>query len=75
MTAAWLLKQPCQIAYFYISPIYLFSVNSILDPFAGSGTTVLAAVLEGYEATGIEMSDEYARLATERIEAELKQAA
>lgn len=47
----------------------------ILDPFAGSGTTVLAAVLEGYEATGIEMSDEYARLATERIEAELKQAA
>ena len=47
----------------------------ILDPFAGSGTTVLAAVLEGYEATGIEMSEEYARLAAERIEAELKQAA
>ena len=47
----------------------------ILDPFAGSGTTVLAAVLEGYAATGIEMSDEYARRAVERIEAELGQAA
>ena len=28
----------------------------ILDPFAGSGTTVLAAVLEGYTATGIEVT-------------------
>lgn len=27
----------------------------ILDPFAGAGTTVLAAVQEGYEAVGIEM--------------------
>ena len=34
-----------------------------------------AAILEGYEATGIEMSEEYARLAAERIETELKQAA
>ncbi len=47
----------------------------ILDPFAGSGTTVLAAVLEGYTATGIEVTDEYARLARERIAQELAQAA
>ncbi len=47
----------------------------VLDPFAGSGTTVLAAVLEGYTATGIEMSDVYARKAVERVEAELKQVA
>ena len=40
----------------------------ILDPFAGAGTTVLAAVLEGYSAVGFEMSDEYANLAKERIE-------
>ena len=44
----------------------------ILDPFAGSGTTVLAAVLEGYTATGIEVTDEYARLARERIARELE---
>ena len=40
----------------------------ILDPFAGSGTTVLASVLEGYTAVGIEMSEEYAALAKERID-------
>lgn len=44
----------------------------ILDPFAGSGTTVLAALLEGYRAVGIEMSEEYAGLAKERIETHLK---
>ena len=41
----------------------------ILDPFAGSGTTVLAAVLEGYSATGVEVTDAYAKLARERIDA------
>ena len=44
----------------------------ILDPFAGSGTTVLAAVLEGYSATGIEVTDTYAALARERVENALK---
>ena len=43
----------------------------ILDPFAGSGTTVLAAVLEGYRATGIEMSDYYVQAARERLEQSL----
>jgi len=47
----------------------------ILDPFAGSGTTVLAAVLEGYSATGIEVSDEYVRRSKERIAQELAQGA
>ena len=47
----------------------------ILDPFAGSRTTVLAAVLEGYSATGIEVSDEYVRRSKERIAQELAQGA
>ena len=47
----------------------------ILDPFAGSGSTVLAAVLEGYSATGIEVTDAYAALSKERIERELAQGA
>ena len=47
----------------------------ILDPFAGSGTTVLAAVQEGYTATGIEVTDTYAELARERIWKELACAA
>ena len=47
----------------------------ILDPFAGSGTTVLAAVQEGYTATGIEVTDTYAELARKRIRKELACAA
>ena len=43
----------------------------ILDPFAGSGTTILGAVLEGYQATGIEVTDAYAALAEQRIRKEL----
>ena len=44
----------------------------ILDPFAGSGTTILAAVEEGYEAVGIEVTDVYYGLGTERIRSALK---
>lgn len=44
----------------------------ILDPFSGAGTTVLAAVQEGYEAVGIEMSDAYFRRSTERLKTALE---
>lgn len=40
----------------------------ILDPFAGSGTTVLAAKLEGYPAVGIELSKHYVATARKRVE-------
>ncbi|MDR2088645.1 MAG: site-specific DNA-methyltransferase [Clostridiales Family XIII bacterium] len=40
----------------------------ILDPFAGAGTTVLAAKLEGYPAVGIELSEHYAEAAAKRID-------
>lgn len=39
----------------------------ILDPFAGAGTTVLAAVQEGYEAVGIEKTDAYYKLGSDRV--------
>ena len=39
----------------------------ILDPFAGAGTTILAAVKEGYEAVGIEKSDVYYKLGGDRV--------
>jgi site-specific DNA-methyltransferase (adenine-specific) len=42
--------------------------NIILDPFAGAGTTILAAKKEGYSAVGIELSDYYAAAAAKRIE-------
>ncbi|KHL55096.1 DNA-methyltransferase [Xanthomonas cannabis] len=39
----------------------------VLDPFAGSGTTLVAAQLEGFEAVGIEMTDQYASVTRERL--------
>ena len=39
----------------------------ILDPFAGAGTTILAAVEEGYQAVGIEVTNAYYKLGTDRV--------
>ena len=39
----------------------------VLDPFVGSGTGGLAAILEGYSFVGIEQSQEYVELARSRI--------
>lgn len=39
----------------------------VLDPFAGSGTTLIAAGLEGFRATGIEMDAHYCEIAHARI--------
>ena len=39
----------------------------ILDPFAGSGTTLVAADLEGYSWTGIEMTGHYHDVARSRL--------
>jgi site-specific DNA-methyltransferase (adenine-specific) len=39
----------------------------ILDPFAGSGSTGKAAILEGFRFLGIEQDREYCDIATARI--------
>jgi adenine-specific DNA-methyltransferase len=39
----------------------------ILDPFMGSGTTLLAAKLEGRRAIGVEKNQEYCDIAVERL--------
>jgi len=41
----------------------------VLDPFAGSGTTLIGAKLEGYRFIGIEMEPEYIKIARARLEA------
>ncbi len=39
----------------------------VLDPFAGSGTTLVAAKLMGHQFLGIEISPEYVKMAEERL--------
>ena len=39
----------------------------VLDPFAGSGTTGIAAMLEGHRFVGCELDEEHARIARARI--------
>lgn len=52
----WAMKQ---------APLYPFS--SILDPFAGSGTTLVAARIRKLKATGIEISQEYCDIIVKRL--------
>ena len=40
----------------------------VLDPFMGSGTTGVAALLEGFHFVGIEQSLEYIQIAQQRID-------
>lgn len=44
----------------------------VIDPFAGSGTTGVAAVQLGRQFLGFEIDPEYCRLANDRIEAAKK---
>ena len=44
----------------------------ILDPFAGSGSTLAAAELEGYNSVGVELSEEIAKSAAQRLSVPLK---
>ena len=45
----------------------------VLDPFTGSGSTGVAALLEGFRFFGIEKQEEYVDIAKERIEAAKQQ--
>jgi site-specific DNA-methyltransferase (adenine-specific) len=42
--------------------------GTVLEPFAGSGTTAEACVLEGFRCIAIEMTDDYLPLIIQRLE-------
>lgn len=53
--------------------VSFFDSKSIIDPFMGSGTTGVACVRLNRRFIGIEISEEYCKIAVERIKRELSQ--
>lgn len=47
--------------------------GTVLDPFAGSGTTIEAALIEGFNPIGIEMEPDYLPLIQQRIDRQAAQ--
>ena len=61
---------PCQFPVGLVSRLVRALSNPgdlVFDPFAGSGTTAVAAISEGRRFVGTEVLPEYARIATDRI--------
>jgi site-specific DNA-methyltransferase (adenine-specific) len=51
----------------YVINIATVRSDLILDPFCGSGTTLVAAQNEGRQAVGIELSEDYCKIAVDRL--------
>lgn len=61
---------PTQKPVGIVAPLIEYSVpagGSVLDPFAGSGTTLLAARMSGRRAVGVEANEKYAEAAARRL--------
>ncbi len=63
---------PIELPYGCIQ-LYTFKGDVVLDPFIGSGTTGVAAVMTGRHFVGIDINPEYVELARKRIEEVLRQ--
>lgn len=64
-------KHPCQMPADLLERIILVSSNEndiVLDPFAGSGTTLVAAKKNNRRFIGIEYSENYYKIIKERLE-------
>ncbi len=48
--------------------VEVISDDTVFDPFMGSGSTIIAALLEGRKAVGIEIDERYFNIACERVE-------
>lgn len=59
----------------YLCRLVTPPAGTVLDPFMGSGSTGKAAIYEGFNFVGIEMTDEYLPIAKARIEFALKEMA
>lgn len=50
--------------------MFSFTDDTVLDPFCGSGTTMIAAFRTGRNSTGVEIDPEYCRMAARFLKAE-----
>lgn len=64
----WVRQHPTEKPLALISwCVNQLSGANILDPFLGSGTTLVAAQREGRRAVGIEINEDYCQVAVERL--------
>ncbi len=63
---------PIELPYRCIQ-LYTFKGDVVLDPFVGSGTTCLAAIMTGRHYVGIDIDERYVELARKRIANHLAQ--
>ena len=52
----------------YLCRVYAPKGGMVLDPFMGSGSTGIGALLEGCDFTGIDMSQHYVDISARRIQ-------
>ncbi len=50
--------------------MFSFTGDTVLDPFCGSGTTMIAALRNGRNSIGVEIDPEYCRMAAGYLKAE-----
>ena len=50
--------------------MFSFTGDTVLDPFCGSATTLIAAMKNGRNSVGVEIDRHYCRMATKRLKAE-----
>ena len=66
-------QKPTGLFIWCLSQSWAKHAMTILDPFLGSGTTAVACERLNRQWIGIEISEDYCRIAKERIERELQQ--
>lgn len=60
-------QKPLRVIQWAMEQANMYAFSSVLDPFAGSGTTLVAAKMKGYKSTGIEIEQKYCDIIVRRL--------